>query len=74
MESSSQAEQGLKELGVHQFKSGLSLKLILLKLFAKSLILFRNISHLYKEFFQVEFVRTAIFKMVGTNARRYKCR
>lgn len=63
LESSTQAEKGYKELGGPQITSGLSLKLTLLKLFAKSLVIFRNISHLYKEFFQTEFVRNAILKM-----------
>ena len=55
IEASGQAEKGLKEVGSQPHKSGLSLKLTLLKLFAKSLIIFRNISHLYKELFQVQF-------------------
>jgi len=55
IEASGQAEKGLKEVGDQALKPGLSLKLTLLKLFAKSLVVFRNISHLYKEFFQVDF-------------------
>jgi hypothetical protein len=65
IEASTQAEKGYKELESQSNKpAGLSLKLTLLKLFSKSQIIFRNISHLYKEALQVEFVRKALLQML----------
>ena len=62
MEATTQAEKAHESLSKEPKNNALTLKFLILKLFSKSVIIFRNISHLYKEVFQVQFVRNAILK------------
>ena len=62
MEARTQAEKAHEIISKEPKSKALTLKFLILKLFSKSYIIFRNISHLYKEVFQIEFVRNAIVK------------